>query len=96
MYVSDSDAAPVYSLVQMDDLIVVGAISGYEKLRKILGDKFLVRDTGSLKHEGSKLGFLGRIRIWMGDEVHVGSSKGYIDGLLEVLHFNDQGHTWLG
>ena len=39
----DSDTDPVYSLVHVDDIIVVDTSSGHTKLRKILGDNFLVK-----------------------------------------------------
>ena len=41
----DSDADPVYSFVHVDDIIVADTTSGCEKLRKILGDNVLVKDT---------------------------------------------------
>jgi hypothetical protein len=80
-----SDTEPVYSLVHVDDIIVVGTRSGHTKLRKILGDNFLVEYTGSLNHEGSRLEFLGRTMTMIGDEIRMKSSKGYVDGLLQIL-----------
>jgi hypothetical protein len=76
VYFYDRDADPAYSLVHGDDIIVVGTTSGYEKLRKILGDNFLVTDTGSLNYEGSRLEFFGRTMTRIGDELHRKSSKG--------------------
>ena len=88
MYFYDSDTEPVYSLAHVDDIIVVGATSGYEKLRAMLGDNFLVTDIGNVHQERSKLAFLGRASTRVGDEVHVHSSRGYNDGLLEILRLS--------
>ena len=85
MHFCDSDTDPVYSFVHADDIVVVDTTFGNEELRKIIGDDFLVPDTGSLNHDGLKLGFPGRILIRMGYEVHLDNSKGYSDGRLEIL-----------
>ena len=45
----------------------------------------MVKDIGNLNSDGSKLDFLGRILIRIGDEAHMTSSKGYVEGLLEIL-----------
>ena len=54
-------------------------------MRKILGEHCIVKDVGELSSEGSQLDFLGRILMRLGDEIHMTSSKGYIQGLLEIL-----------
>ena len=82
-YVSDEE--PLYALAHVDDILVVGATSGYEKFRRILGDRFMVKDVGDLNKESSNLDFLGRNLTRTGDEVHIRSSTGYIDGLLDIL-----------
>ena len=68
VYFYDRDADPVYSLVNVGDILVVGTISGYEKLRAVHGDNLLVKDTGNVNHDGSKLDLLGRILTRAGDE----------------------------
>ena len=86
-----SDIDPVYSLVHVDVIIAVGTTwttSGYAELRPIRGDTILAKDTGSLNHEGSKLHALVRILTRVGDEVHVQSWAGCIDGLLEILRLS--------
>ena len=41
-----------------------------------------------MDHDGSKLDFLGRTLSRIGDEVHLQSSTGYIDGLSEILRLS--------
>ena len=66
----------MYLTAYADAILVVGAIVGYDQLRKILGGRFLVNDIGTLKHEGSVLGFFGLALIRFGDEVGFQSSVG--------------------
>ena len=68
----------------MGDILAVGVTSGYEKLRRILGDNFLVKDIGDLNDDCSKLDVLGRTFTRVGDEVHLRSSIGYIHGRWEI------------
>ena len=58
MYFYDNDTDPVYSLAHVADHIVVDATSGRAELRQILGGNFVVKDSGSLSQEGSKLDVL--------------------------------------
>ena len=79
-----SDTEPVYSLVHVDDIRLVVIASGHVKLRQIRGESFLVKDPENFSYDESKLDFRGRTWTRQGDEVHMQSSIGYIDGLLEL------------
>ena len=57
MYYYDSDEGPVYALVHVDDILIVGVTTGYSKMRNILGERFIVKDIGDLNSEGYQLDF---------------------------------------
>ena len=61
----------MYALVHADDIPAVGVVGGFEKLRKTLGENFIIKDIGDLNTEGSKLEFLGRTLTRNGDEVRL-------------------------
>ena len=81
----DSDDNPLYALVHVDDILIVGATQSYESFRKTLGENFIVKDVGSLNKELAEVGFLGRLLTRNGDSIHIRSSLGYIEGLLDIL-----------
>ena len=60
----ESDDEPLYALVHVDDILVVGASRGYEKSRSRFGDHFLVTDVGDLNKESSKLDTPRGISHW--------------------------------
>ena len=88
---------PLFILVYVDDLFVVGHSTACQRLFHSITSHFLVKLTGDLNSEGASVSFLGRHLRRLGESVRIRSSSHYIPGILDLFHLsNANGDVTLG
>ncbi len=75
----------VYILVYVDDLLVMGDKPAVRDILQNLEQEFLLKDLGSLDHDGSSITFIGRELRRTGDAIAFRIKAGYFD--VDFEHF---------